>query len=124
MTPREFKFRVWEFPRPAEEFEGAMTYIDLREPYDAKFFAYCFRPEHKDVYAILQFTGLKDRDQREIYEGDILDYLDRRGVIRWDDSGQWGADWNDPAWNWRIAGFNSHDLIVIGNIHETPELLR
>lgn len=62
-------------------------------------------------FELMQFTGLHDRNGKEIYEGDIVKlYHDKLGVY-WDKDGHW-----------------SHcgllDLSeVIGNIHENPELL-
>lgn len=85
-----------------------------------------------DVELILS-TGLKDKNGKEIFEGDIVQYqnskvpsADSKGVIRYFDNwAMFGIDieHNEP----RALFFNGladHiSLDVIGNIYENPELL-
>ena len=104
MNQREMKFRAWD----DDHFE--MLHIGDR--------LMNFRG-----YAVMQFTGLMDKNGKEIYEGDILNRLDRVGAVRWDDSGSWACDWNDVAWNWRLPAFSGSELEVVGNIYENPEIL-
>jgi hypothetical protein len=122
MTQREFKLRVWEYPRPADDFKGAMTYIDWTQDYDVRFLRYCLCPENKDVYAVMQFSGLRDKNGSEIYEGGVLETEHRRCEVKWDiqtaafrfafDKGNWESP------------LNYGDVKVIGNVHENPGLLK
>ena len=74
----------------------------------------------------LQFTGLKDKKGKEIYEGDIVERISRRCQVIWFDSSLFAgwdlkplnADGNPPSEQslWL-------DWTIIGNIHENPDLL-
>jgi hypothetical protein len=63
---------------------------------------------------IMQFTGLKDKNGKEIYEGDIITERKYQAVVEWDE---------------KSLQFNCHGMLdgknyeVIGNIYENPELL-
>lgn len=75
---------------------------------------------------IEQFTGLLDRNGKEIYEGDIMRYDAIDYKVLWADyyAGFETKRLNSP---WNNAGLTLHFLAsvgrVIGNIHENPELL-
>ena len=62
---------------------------------------------------LMQFTGLKDKNGREIYEGDVLKTdWGYNGVVEWD-----LFHFN------KIQGTISEECEIVGNIYENPELL-
>ena len=67
---------------------------------------------------IEQFTGLKDRNGKEIYEGDILD---TKCIVSFND-GMFGIF--DKHNYMGLNSYMSKFREVIGNIYETPELLQ
>lgn len=71
---------------------------------------------------IMQFTGLKDKNEKEIYEGDIImsaiNYKSfGNEVVEWDDSGGY-TFFSDGEY-----GINPKICKIVGNIYENPELL-
>ena len=81
----------------------------------------------KGEYTLMQYTGLKDRNGVEIYEGDIFDNGRVKGVVVWDNNGYWTVNViNDKKWvpeHYRLVTYGDN-YEVIGNIHENPELLK
>lgn len=78
-----------------------------------------------------QFTGQKDKNGKEIYEGDILKrlYLSLSGLklVETGDYDFWAVKWNNAGF-WNFAVNNTFETFmlfeVVGNIHENPELLK
>lgn len=76
-------------------------------------------------FILMQFTGLHDKNGKEIYEGDILDNAPQMIRICWDTiGGKWFGHYVDKKRTssfWLGSEFKNYK--VIGNIYENPELL-
>lgn len=130
---REIKFRAWYKPEneyieweemyglARTENNGLAVHIAIADQ--------CYAMPEEIV--LEEFTGLRDKNGEEIYEGDILgtDYgiigKQRPLVVVWnDDYGRYDvmhpALRGEPA---SLGNLNPRRWGVIGNIHENPELL-
>jgi len=75
-----------------------------------------------------QYTGLKDKNGKEIYEGDVLERFPYWGWYVVYENGCFRMSWINEVQrvNWKHYSLNqemTEDWEVIGNIHENPELL-
>ena len=86
-----------------------------------------YLPLHVEDYIIEQFTGLLDKNGREIYEGDIVsaEAVDQNTVftqlvVRWQGNG-----WMLGLGEGYYRTFHSVENIeVIGNVHQNAELVK
>jgi len=78
----------------------------------------------------LQYTGLKDKNGVEIYEGDIVRYFEHYEngspvtcEVKWDSNNLlWGA-YFEQTQRHHLTQSDSTGIEVIGNIYENPELM-
>ena len=79
-----------------------------------------------DPATVGQFTGLKDKNGRDVWEGDII-YDGRQFNVKWDsrDACWTGEMHNDLQQRLDLAFLITHKQTrIIGNIHDNPELLK
>jgi uncharacterized phage protein (TIGR01671 family) len=88
--------------------------------------SFSYGKNNKKLFTLLQYTGLKDKNGKEIYEGDILGRIGffHKVVIN-DGTNFYSYSVNNPQSIFILNKFSidGYDEII-GNIYENPELLK
>lgn len=132
---REIKFRAWDKRKNGGMFTGITLYSHVLSETgvwmgtDDGAWDY---PNEKYV-VWMQYTGLKDRNGKEIYEGDIVGFKKDKRNKKWSEIVEVKIDDGlltpfyeeefsnyDGTWNYLVE-YNHYE--VIGNKYENPELL-
>ena len=132
---REIKLRAWDKKRckmlipksKYNDFEDLMNFLSFTVWDDL---IDC--DEDKKNIVLMQFTGLKTRSGKEIYEGDIITCRDGKAVIIYEESfGKFLMDFNyseknnlqdvEQALNRQDADTCMRSIEVVGNIYENHE---
>ena len=119
-----FKVRAWYNRLQEYDYDVQNLSMYDQDEYFTTFFRYVER-DKPDV-TLEQCTGLKDKNGKLIYEGDILKsaYTEKTYIV--------GREKHYACWSYRYKNVGTtlsegdivnYGLEVIGNIHENPELL-
>ena len=126
---REIKFREWETERKT-------LVIGEREEYDDSV-GFRFAHEEGGERILMQYTNIKDKNDREIYDGDIIKFTER--TINGGTFTHVCQVFQSENGAWRVEGYPDfktehktrgelysvrHFCEVIGNKYENPELLK
>ncbi len=129
---REIKFRAWSqaFDRiySGSEMLRGNLFLSLQ---DGALYTDVLTGEMKPTsrWVVMQYTGLKDKNGKEIHEGDVVDLHSwkpsvkqtRRQVVEWIGSGLFMRRLDGTILGY--SELSNRRLEVIGNIYENPELL-
>lgn len=104
---REIKFRAWDGKEMRRVFYLAADGI-----------------RKKPEWEVMQYTGLKDKNGEEIYEGDIVldegwtPSMNKKEIVKFEEGGMY--PFAIAGWECTIS---SEECEVIGNIYENPKLI-
>lgn len=121
---REIKFRAWIEPQNEMIFSDLEPLLNGYKSNDSR-----VDIQESEDYFIMQYTGLKDKNGKEIYEGDIVSlesWKPKNHQIKFiegafclaNKEGEYSAD----IFYIHHAGRSQGE--IIGNIYENPELLK
>lgn len=133
MTMRDIRFRAWDKKNQrmatggfwvGSDYGMAFTVsgsVSLDELNAGKAFI-----EQAPEFELMQYTGLKDKNGKEIYEGDIIRGTKFNYSPVFDDSEYVDAvvEWSKDTPRFLPHMLSSSPIEVIGNIYENPELLK
>jgi len=122
MKQREIKFRAWEtilqemFPvKEIYYSDGEISHVQLPAHQNRT---------HSSYFKLMQFTGLLDKNGKEIYEGDIMKWIRRSALasVYWDNElARWRYDIGHESYDFDLECANTEE--VIGNIYENKNLI-
>jgi uncharacterized phage protein (TIGR01671 family) len=128
---REIKFRAWDLDNKEM---WSHRQIEESDTDGIVCWGHLFEDAQKEGFVLMQYTGLKDKNGVEIYEGDVvkirkqghIDYYEVVATVIWSETkaafhalGTSCDHLGDFVFD--IFGRNCSE--VVGNIHENPELL-
>lgn len=119
---REIKFRAWDKELEKMHYDIEYIYDDV----GTSCASFGDMLEDTERFNVMQYTGLKDKDGKEIYEGDIVHFKTLRSkeyigeVKSYEDAASFFVVAKE---HYMECLDDVYDLEVLGNIYENKELL-
>ncbi len=118
---REIKFRAWDKERKCI---AKVLQIDFKTGrcYLSNGYVSYYKNYLLGECVLLEYTGLKDKNGKEIYAGDTVNKIifGYTGKTK----GCFSVVWNKLIGGWNISGKKGHCYEVIGNIYSNPKLIK
>lgn len=122
---REIKFRAWE--KAANEYHYDVMYssdcdqLIIFMSGELSCNLKCMTTK----FIVEQYTGLKDINGKEIYEGDVVEGYNQKGEV-WFSRGLFNVyGFQNSSFDYPTMAFSEGvDFQIIGNIHENKELIK
>jgi uncharacterized phage protein (TIGR01671 family) len=123
---RDIKFRLWDG-------EDMLDHEELERKDSDEWCVYNYITDIKEdeCLRVMQYTGLKDKSGKEIYEGDIIEGGYMNLLTQEFNSKKFIVEYKEGCFGGKLIGHSPYGDTwlkfikgeVIGNIYENPELL-
>ena len=130
---REIKFRAWDKDTKYMHICGEDIHDEIDFEHESNRAYYynlqngCGSLNENSSYTLMQYTGLHDKNGKEIYEGDIVKYKDSTGlhteIVKYDKGCFFAGMHSGSSTRTSPKLINIKITEVIGNIYDNPELL-
>ncbi|WP_339052874.1 YopX family protein [Fusobacterium animalis] len=120
---RKIKFRAWH---KEKKIMGEVLGIDIlhKEIFFSNEDVDCYGFSDFKYIELMQYTGLKDKNNKEIYEGDIITLHNSKYKVIFNIEGARFVLRNDEfELEITFINHNNERMEIVGNIYENPELL-
>ena len=116
---RDIKFRAWDKVNKKMVYQGFAVYPSGHIKYLEKGLGFGLK--------LMQFTNLTDKNDLEVYDGDLLQTQDRIVEVYWNELGIWDSKFirytSTPSTKGIERSAWRYDAEVIGNKFENQELI-
>jgi hypothetical protein len=109
-----FKFRVWDENKKQFHNDGKIAILPNGQLMDIE----AKEIVNPDFYKVMLFTGIQDRDNKDIYEGDFVFVDGIPYFIKWMGMGEWFVDEEGDAF---VFSPELYEIKIFGNVYQNSE---